>query len=168
MVCSMKCAMPFCDSSSSREPVPTTSTTTTTTKFRPGDKVKVDKAETYNGIRFAVYYADYDVIQVNKDRVVIGKGNTVTAAVAAKNLTKISGTTNENTATKTDKGSETAHGFKVGGKAKVVNAFDYYGNPFKAWYNTYDVIEVNKDRVVIGIGKTVTAAVNAANLAMAS
>ena len=31
-------------------------------------------------------------------------------------------------------------------------------------YDKYDVIETDGDRVVIGIGKTVTAAVNAANL----
>lgn len=35
---------------------------------------------------------------------------------------------------------------------------------FKTYYDKYDVIEADGDRVVIGIGKTVTAAVNAANL----
>jgi muramidase (flagellum-specific) len=38
---------------------------------------------------------------------------------------------------------------------------------FKCWYSKYDVIEVKNDRIVIGIGNTVTAAVNAANLAAA-
>lgn len=51
--------------------------------------------------------------------------------------------------------------------AKVINAYDYYGNMFKCWYSKYDVIEVKNDRIVIGIGNTVTAAVNAANLAAA-
>ena len=60
-----------------------------------------------------------------------------------------------------------AHGFKVGQKVKVINAYDYYGNMFKCWYSKYDVIEVKNDRIVIGIGNTVTAAVNAANLAAA-
>ena len=36
-----------------------------------------------------------------------------------------------------------------------------------SWYSKYDVIEVKNDRIVIGIGNTVTAAVNAANLAAA-
>ena len=44
---------------------------------------------------------------------------------------------------------------------------EYYGNMFKCWYSKYDVIEVKNDRIVIGIGNTVTAAVNAANLAAA-
>ena len=38
---------------------------------------------------------------------------------------------------------------------------------FNLYYDEYDVIQVNGDRVVIGIGNTVTAAVNAANLAAA-
>ena len=51
-----------------------------------GDKVRVIDNITYNGVRFATYYDEYDVIQVNGDRVVIGIGNTVTAAVNAANL----------------------------------------------------------------------------------
>ena len=67
----------------------------------------------------------------------------------------------------TQEETENAHGFKVGQKVKVINAYDYYGNMFKCWYSKYDVIEVKNDRIVIGIGNTVTAAVNAANLAAA-
>ena len=47
---------------------------------------------------------------------------------------------------------------------KVLNAVTYDGKSFKTYYDTYDVIQVNGDRVVIGVGATVTAAVNAANL----
>ena len=54
-----------------------------------GDKVKVLKAQTYTGGTFKVYYDTYDVIQVNGDRVVIGIGKTVTAAVKASNLQKV-------------------------------------------------------------------------------
>lgn len=54
--------------------------------------------------------------------------------------------------------------FKKGDKVKVLNAVTYDGKSFKTYYDTYDVIQVNGDRVVIGIGATVTAAVNAANL----
>lgn len=78
----------------------------------------------------------------------------MTAAVNAVNIAK-------------DEETENAHGFKVGQKVKVINAYDYYGNMFKCWYSKYDVIEVKNDRIVIGIGNTVTAAVNAANLAVA-
>lgn len=54
--------------------------------YKVGDKVRVIDNITYNGVRFATYYDEYDVIQVNGDRVVIGIGNTVTAAVNAANI----------------------------------------------------------------------------------
>ena len=57
--------------------------------IRKGDKVKVLKAQTYTGGTFKVYYDTYDVIQVNGNRVVIGIGKTVTAAVKASNLQKV-------------------------------------------------------------------------------
>lgn len=57
--------------------------------IRKGDKVKVLKAQTYTGKTFKTYYDTYDVIQVNGDRVVIGIGKTVTAALKASNLQKV-------------------------------------------------------------------------------
>jgi len=57
--------------------------------IRKGDKVKVLKAQTYTGKTFKTYYDTYDVIQVSGDRVVIGIGKTVTAAVKASNLQKV-------------------------------------------------------------------------------
>lgn len=53
---------------------------------------------------------------------------------------------------------------KKGDRAKVLNAVTYDGKPFRTYYDTYDVIQVSGARVVIGVGATVTAAVNAANL----
>jgi len=53
---------------------------------------------------------------------------------------------------------------KKGDKVKVLKAITYTGGTFKTWYSKYDVIEVSGDRVVIGIGRTVTAAVNKKNL----
>ena len=50
---------------------------------------------------------------------------------------------------------------KVGDKVKVLNAVTYTGTPFNVYYNVYDVIEVKGDRVVIGIGSVVTAAIKA-------
>ncbi|MFR9253992.1 MAG: hypothetical protein ACLVKM_13375 [Oscillospiraceae bacterium] len=43
---------------------------------------------------------------------------------------------------------------------KVLKPVTYAGGSFKAYYDTYDVLQVDNDRVVIGIGKTVTAAVH--------
>ena len=53
---------------------------------------------------------------------------------------------------------------KKGDRVKVLNAVTYDGKPFRTYYDTYDVIQVSGARVVIGVGTTVTAAVNAANL----
>lgn len=53
---------------------------------------------------------------------------------------------------------------KKGDRVKVLNAVTYDGKPFRTYYDTYDVIQVSSTRVVIGVGATVTAAVNAANL----
>lgn len=53
---------------------------------------------------------------------------------------------------------------KKGDRVKVLNAVTYDRKPFRTYYDTYDVIQVSGARVVIGVGATVTAAVNAANL----
>jgi LysM repeat protein len=53
---------------------------------------------------------------------------------------------------------------KKGDRVKVLNAVTYDGKPFRTYYDTYDVIQVSGARVVIGVGATVTTAVNAANL----
>ena len=64
------------------------------TTFKKGDKVRVTKgAKTYTGVQLAsfVYTTVYDVIQVGgrnlpDDRIVIGLGSAVTAAVKAADL----------------------------------------------------------------------------------
>ncbi|MCQ2530270.1 MAG: N-acetylmuramoyl-L-alanine amidase [Lachnospiraceae bacterium] len=54
---------------------------------------------------------------------------------------------------------------RVGDKVRVLNAIQYdNGQPFVVYFDAYDVIEVSGDRVVIGIGTTVTAAVKKDNL----
>lgn len=53
---------------------------------------------------------------------------------------------------------------RKGDKVKVLNPITYDGKKFIAWYKQYDVFEVDKNRVVIGIGKTVTAAIHKKNL----
>lgn len=60
---------------------------------------------------------------------------------------------------------ETLHVFD---KVKVLKAIQYNGQPFKTYYEIYDVIEIKGDRVVIGIitpkEKTVTCAININNI----
>lgn len=124
--------------------------------FTPGDKVKVKKAVQYgSGKSFTLYYSEYDVISVAGDRVVIGIGKTVTAAVHSDNL--------ENTRTATTPAAPTP--IRKGDKVKVKKAVQYGTNKtFKLYHDAYDVLEVKNNRVVIGIGKTVTAAVHKNNL----
>lgn len=52
----------------------------------------------------------------------------------------------------------------VGDKVRVKQAIQYNGKPFITYYDLYDVIEVNGNRVVIGIGTTTTCAVNINNI----
>lgn len=51
-----------------------------------------------------------------------------------------------------------------GDKVKVINAISYEGKPFKLFHKQYDVIQVNNDRVVIGIGKIITSSINIKNI----
>lgn len=66
-----------------------TSSKTSSSTIKSGDKVKVLNAIQYNGQAFTKYYDSYDVIEVSGDRVVIGKGKTVTCAINIKNIQKI-------------------------------------------------------------------------------
>ena len=67
------------------------------TDIAVGDKVRVlnvttqgrrKYGRTYIGGKFVVYHDEYDVLQVNGDRVVIGRGKLITAAVKAADLEK--------------------------------------------------------------------------------
>ena len=53
---------------------------------------------------------------------------------------------------------------KVGDKVKVNKAVTYSGSSFKCWFDKYDVIDVAGNRVVIGIGKSVTCAIHIDNI----
>ena len=53
---------------------------------------------------------------------------------------------------------------KVGDKVEVLKNIQYNGKPFRSYYNVYNVIEVKGDRVVIGIDKIVTCAININNI----
>ena len=78
---------------------------------------------------------------------ITGKGSTVYGWVDATDVSAVKDQT-----------------IRKGDKVKVLKATTYTGGAFKTYYDVYDVIQVNGDRVVIGIKSTVTAAVNAKNL----
>lgn len=54
--------------------------------------------------------------------------------------------------------------FFVGDRVKIVRAVGYDGVPFKKWHSTYTILALKGDRAVIGVGETVTAAVNVNDL----
>lgn len=54
-----------------------------------GDKVRVLVNATYDGGSFAMYYDEYDVLEVKGDRVVIGIGDVVTCAINICNIERI-------------------------------------------------------------------------------
>lgn len=92
-------AQPKLDKKASSSKKSSTSTAkTTSSSIKKGDKVKVTrtfkqgsktKGYQYSGGTFVCWYSVYDVIQVKGDRVVIGIGSTVTAAVNIKDLAKV-------------------------------------------------------------------------------
>ena len=57
--------------------------------IKVGDKVKVLKNVTYDGKKFLALFSKYDVIEVKGNRIVIGIGRAVTAAVHKDNLKKV-------------------------------------------------------------------------------
>lgn len=56
--------------------------------------------------------------------------------------------------------------FNVGDKVKVLKNVTYTGGSFKMYYDKYSVISISGDRVVIGIGKTVTCAIHRDNISL--
>ena len=117
-------------------------------KFQKGDKVKVLKAVQYeNGASFTTYYDSYDVIEVSGNRVVIGIGSTVTAAVHADNLAKVGA-------------SAPAAAIREDDRVRVKQgASSYEGVPIASFVysGTYTVDELRGDRAVLDQGGICTA-----------
>ena len=135
------------------EPVPDT-------KYHKGDTVKVINAIQYdNGEPFGVYYDEYSVIAVSGGRIVIGIDGIITAAVDESNISLVKCMYDNDNDINTD-----TVNCGDGKKVRVLDNIDYNGNRFGVYYDEYDVIEENGDRIVIGIGSVATAAVNIANL----
>lgn len=133
------------------EPVPDT-------KYHKGDTVKVLNAIQYdNGEPFNTYYDEYSVLSVSNRRVVIGIDGVITAAIDEDNISLVKCVYDSDINTDTVSRGDSK-------KVKVLDNIDYDGNRFGVYYDEYDVIEENGDRVVIGIGNVTTAAVNIANL----
>lgn len=130
------------------------------TGITKGSKVKVLDNLTYDGSRFEMYYDEYDVLEVNGDRIVIGIGNIVTAAVNSANLELIgAGETQEST-------EESDNNINVGDTVIFNGNADYNGTAVTAWHNDegYTVSEISGDRAVLTYNDDVFAAVNISDL----
>lgn len=135
-----------------------------TSSIKVGDTVKVKKgAKTYNGGSLAsfVYDRNHKVSEVSGNRAVITYDGTVVAAVNTKDLTKVGGSSTS---------SSSSSSIKKGDKVRVKNGAKTYtggGLASFVYSTTYDVLQVSGDRVVIGIGSAVTAAVKMSDLTKA-
>ena len=147
-------------SSSSKPSTPSTSGSS----IKVGDTVKVKKgAKTYDGGNLAsfVYDRNHKVSELSGNRAVITYGGTVVAAVNTKDLTKVGGSTSS---------SSSSASIKKGDKVRVKKGAKTYtggGLASFVYSTTYDVLEVSGNRVVIGIGSAVTAAVKMSDLTKA-
>ena len=141
------------------------STPSTSGSIKVGDTVKVNKgAKTYDGGSLAsfVYDRNHKVSEVSGNRAVITYDGTVVAAVNTKDLTKVNGSTSSST-------PSSSKTIKKGSKVRVKNGaktYDGGGLASFVYSTTYDVLEVSGDRVVIGIGSAVTAAVHSSDLTL--
>lgn len=147
-------------SSSTKPSTPSTSGSS----IKVGDTVKVKKgAKAYDGGNLAsfVYDRNHKVSEVSGNRAVITYGGTVVAAVNTRDLTKVGGSTSS---------SSSSASIKKGDKVRVKKgAKTYTGGSLASFVysTTYDVLEVSGNRVVIGIGSAVTAAVKMSDLTKA-
>ena len=155
---------PSTGNSTNKQPVDINADKKPVSSFKVGDKVKVKNPVIYGtSQKFQLYNDVYDVIEVSGDRVVIGIGKDVTAAVASSNLVKASNSSQNTTGSSTNKPVSST--IKVGDKVKVKNPIIYGTNQkFTVYNDIYDVIEVSGSRVVIGVGKEITSAIDVSNI----
>jgi LysM repeat protein len=118
--------------------------------FSVGDVVTVVNPVDENGTSLNVS-GTYEVIEVSGNRVVIGRGGVVTAAMPASHLSKVGGGASPT--------------ISVGSLVKVVTPVDENGTPL-AVNGTYVVMELDGRRAVIGRDGQVTAAIDIGNIAL--
>lgn len=127
--------------------------------FSVGDTVMVKEGATdYNGNYLSswVYEAEFEVMEIKGDRVVIGIDGAVTAAVAAIDVYMPKATTSK---------------IKVGDKVTVKNgATDIYGNKLANWVYSYtfDVLAINDNNITIGINNEITAVIEKSKICSAN
>ena len=142
-----------------------TSNTTSSDGFKVGDIVKVNQgAKSYTGQPIAsfVYNNTYPIDQISGDRAVLDEDGLCTA-FNVKDLTKVGQTSTPSTSTP----APSTSGIKVGDTVRVnKGAKTYDGQSLASFVYDRDhkVSQVSGDRVVIGLGSAVTAAVKMSDL----
>lgn len=162
---------------SSPETPPQGSASRTLTLPEVGQSVMIKEgASDYDGTKLQgwVYsYTGFKVLEISEtrpDRIVVGIGNQVTAAVMAQDLIFSGG--NETVVPTSDSDENGGNVPTIGSTVNVKSgAKDYNGVQLHDWVYSYapgfTVLEISRtkpDRVVIGIGDQVTAAVRAEDL----
>jgi len=132
-----------------------------TEAYSPGESVVVLNAEQYSGGSFATYYDSYQIIECKGDRAVIGIDGQITAAINIANIIRVG---EPRAFTEPE---PLQQNIVQGSTVRVVNAEQYSGGKFNVYYGTYELMELNGDRAVIGINGQVTTAINICNLELA-
>lgn len=139
--------------------------TETTACFRAYDSLEESVADYFNLITgLSRYKKALNTSSARECIEEIKNGGYATSTTYVENIMKI---IEQNYLYKYDKKKSVeteSEEIKVEDQVVILNNVQYNGKRFKKWYNVYDVIQVNGDRVVIGKGKIVTCAINIHNI----
>lgn len=125
--------------------------------IKVGSTVTVANPVDWNGTRLSTS-GNYSVMELKGSRAVIGRGGAVTAAINVAHLRLVGG---GGSAPSAQPAKSTS--INVGNSVTVTNPVDVNGTRL-AVSGVYTVMEVSGDRVVIGRGGQVTAAISKSNL----
>lgn len=127
-----------------------------TSGFHVGDTVVPTVLRDVHGNSLKQWDNAYTITALNGNNATLSARGQIWAILPTSNIRKV-GSAPVQAAAPTSQ-------IHVGDTVRVTNAVTYDGVPFKCWYDTYQVMELNGDRAVIGVNGTVTAAINVSNL----
>ncbi len=138
-------------------------------KYKIGDKFTWIRGEhclvlvgyDENSYYFNDPYKNHGVVSYEKDLVNQRYSELGSQAIVILNKNSLK---NETCSNSKEEKNKSLPSIKIGSKVKVIKGIDYYGKKFKLWHSLYDVMSINGDRIVIGVGKDVVCAINSSNL----
>lgn len=134
------------------------STPVVNTCFNVGDMVVPTVLKDVHGNSLKQWDKQYTVTAINGNNLTLSARGQVWAVLPSGNVKKVGAVTST---------PAPSTAIKAGDTVKVTKAIDFNGKPFKTWYSTYTVMELNGNRAVIGVNGVVTAAINVHNLVKA-